>query len=193
MSDFKRLIVLSSPSGGGKSTLAKHIMKLYPGLEFSISATTRKIREGETDGKDYFFLTRDEFEDRIKKGDLVEYEEIFGNLYGTLRSEIKRSVDKGNTMLFDVDVKGAVSLRDSFPDQSLLIFIYPPNMEELENRLRNRRTETDEEVRRRLSRAKEELTYKDQFDHTILNDKLEKALNEIEIIAEKYIDPQLRG
>ena len=193
MTDFKKLIVLSSPSGGGKSTLAKHLMKLYPGIEFSVSATTRGIRDGEVDGKDYFFLTKEEFENRIKENDLVEFEQIFGNYYGTLKSEIQRSVSRGQTMLFDVDVKGAVSLKNAFPDDTLMLFIYPPNMAELEKRLRNRRTETEEQIQDRLSRAEEELTYKDKFDHQIENDELQKALNEMEEIAEKYINPNLRS
>jgi guanylate kinase len=193
MSEYKNLIVLSSPSGGGKSTLAKHLMKIYPKLEFSVSATTRKIREGEIDGKDYFFLTKEDFIDRIKKNDLIEYEEIFGNLYGTLRSEIKRAVENNKTMLFDVDVKGAESLKKAFPDDTLTVFIYPPNMDELEKRLRNRRTETDEEINRRLSRAEEEFTYKQNFKYQIENNDLEQALREIEALAKKYIDPKLKG
>lgn len=193
MSDYKKLIVLSSPSGGGKSTLAKRLIEIYPELNFSISATTRKIRQGETDGKDYFFLSREEFQKKIDDNDLVEYEEIFGNLYGTLKSEISRSVEQGKTMLFDVDVKGAISLQKYFPEESLLIFIYPPDMEELERRLRNRRTETDEEIARRLSRAAEEFEYQPRFAHQIKNDVLETAVKEIEQIAEKYIDPKLKG
>lgn len=193
MSEYKNLIVLSSPSGGGKSTLAKHLMKIYPKLEFSVSATTRKIREGEKDGKDYFFLTREDFLERIEKDDLIEYEEIFGNLYGTLRSEIARAVENGKTMLFDVDVKGAESLKKAFPENTLTVFIFPPNMEELEKRLRNRRTETDEEINNRLSRAAEEFTYQKNFKYQIENNNLEEALQEIEKLAEKYIDPKLKG
>jgi guanylate kinase len=193
MSEYKNLIVLSSPRGGGKSTLAKHLMKIYPKLEFSVSATTRKIREGEKDGKDYFFLTREDFLERIEKDDLIEYEEIFGNLYGTLRSEIARAVENGKTMLFDVDVKGAESLKKAFPENTLTVFIFPPNMEELEKRLRNRRTETDEEINNRLSRAAEEFTYQKNFKYQIENNNLEEALQEIEKLAEKYIDPKLKG
>lgn len=193
MPEYKNLIVLSSPSGGGKSTLAKHLLKLYPKLEFSVSATTRKIREGEKDGVDYFFLSKEEFNQRIENNDLIEYELIFDNYYGTLKSEIERAVKNGKTMLFDVDVKGAESLKKTFPDNTLTVFIYPPNMDELEKRLRNRRTETDEEIRNRLGRAEEEFTYKSHFKYQIENNDLQKALKEIEILAEKYIDPNLKG
>lgn len=193
MAEYKNLIVLSSPSGGGKSTLAKHLLKLYPGLEFSVSATTRKKRDGEIHGKDYFFLAKEEFEDRINKSDLIEYEEIFGNLYGTLKSEIERAVESGKTMIFDVDVKGADSLKKAFPDNTLTIFIYPPNMEQLEKRLRNRKTESEQEIQTRLQRSAEEFSYKDNFQYKIENDILQKALTEIEEIAEKYLDPKLKG
>lgn len=192
MSEYKNLIVISSPSGGGKSTIAKYLMKLYPKLEFSVSATTRKMREGEIDGKDYFFLTKDEFLEKINNNELVEYEEIFGNLYGTLKSEVSKSVDENKTVLFDVDVKGAVSLRNHFPNDTLLIYIAPPNFEILEDRLRKRRTETEEEIQNRLNRAEEESKYQDKFDFTIVNDVLENAYQKIDDIAEKYLNPKLK-
>lgn len=176
----KKLIVLSSPSGGGKSTLAKYLMTLYPEIRFSVSCTTRKIREGEENGKDYFFLTKEEFEEKIANGEFAEYEQIFGNYYGTLKSEIKKHLNSGNSILFDVDVKGAISLRKNFPDDTLLIFIYPPSIEELERRLQTRSTESSEELSVRLERSIEELTYKEEFDHTILNDVLQDAFDHLE-------------
>jgi guanylate kinase len=193
MSEYKNLIVLSSPSGGGKSTLAKHLMKIYPKLEFSISATTRKIREGEVNNKDYYFLSKEEFQDKIDNDELVEYEEIFGNYYGTLKSELSRAIENNKTMLFDVDVKGAESLKKVYPNQTLTVFIYPPNMVELEKRLRNRRTESDEEISRRIGRAEEEFTYQSNFKHQIENNDLSKAIADIEQLAEQYIDPKLKG
>jgi len=182
----KKLIVLSSPSGGGKSTLAKHLMKLYPHLMFSVSATTRKQRAGEINKKDYFFLSKEEFQKKINQNDLVEYEEIFGNIYGTLKSEINKSLDHGSSMLFDVDVKGALSLKHNYPDDTLLIFIYPPNLSVLKERLHLRSTETDEEIKNRLLRAEEEMDHKDKFDELIENDTLEHAFHTIEEVTRKY-------
>lgn len=192
MNNYKSLIVISSPSGGGKSTIAKHLMSLYPSLDFSISATTRKKREGEIDNKDYFFLSKEDFLEKIEKNDLVEYEEIFGNLYGTLKSEVSKSIDNNKTILFDVDVKGALSLRKNFPNQTLLIFIAPPNFEVLEERLRKRRTETEEEITRRLARAEEEDKYRDKFDYLIINDDLNESFRKIEDISNAHLNPELK-
>jgi guanylate kinase len=183
----KKLIVLSSPSGGGKSTLAKHLMTLYPEIRFSVSCTTRKQRDGEVDGKDYFFLTKEKFEEKIAAGEFAEYEQIFGNYYGTLKSEIKKHLNTGNSILFDVDVKGAVSLRKSFPTDTLLIFIYPPSLDELKRRLERRSTENAEELNTRLERAKEELTYEPHFDYAILNDKLELAFQDLERVIKENL------
>lgn len=182
----KRLIVLSSPSGGGKSTLAKHLMSLYPYLMFSVSATTRKQREGEVDEKDYYFLSRNDFLQKIADEELVEYEEIFGNIYGTLKSEIRRVLNANDSMLFDVDVKGALSLKKHFPEDTLLIFIYPPSLEELERRLVSRSTETTEEINNRLLRAEEEMGFKDEFDELVENDNLQHAFETIEKVTKKY-------
>ena len=183
----KKLIVLSSPSGGGKSTLANHLMTLYPEIRFSVSCTTRKIREGEVHGKDYFFLSKEEFKEKIANGEFAEYEQIFGNYYGTLKSEIKKHINSGNSILFDVDVKGAVSLRRNFPEDTLLIFIYPPSLDELQRRLEKRRTESEEELNTRLERAKEELTYKDKFDYAILNDDLKIAFDDLEKVIKSNL------
>lgn len=183
----KKLLVLSSPSGGGKSTLANYLMTLYPEIRFSVSCTTRKIREGEVHGKDYFFLSKEEFEEKVANGEFAEYEQIFGNYYGTLKSEIKKHINSGNSILFDVDVKGAVSLRRNFPDDTLLIFIYPPSFEELQRRLEKRSTESTEELNTRLERAKEELTYKDRFDHAILNDDLKIAFDDLEKVIKSNL------
>lgn len=182
----KQLIVLSAPSGGGKTTVARRLLEAYPQLRFSVSATTRQMRPGETHGKDYFFLSREEFLRRIDEGDLLEYEEIFGNLYGTLRSEVERSLHDGVPLIFDVDVKGALSVRKAFPDDTLLMFISPPDMAILEQRLRARSTESDEQIRLRLARAAMEMQYIGQFDIVIINDDLQKTL----LAAEQAVQPE---
>jgi guanylate kinase len=182
-----KLIVISAPSGCGKTTIAKAILSKYPAMLFSVSATTRPIRSGEANGKDYFFLTKLEFEDRIRVGDLVEWEEIYGNYYGTLKSEIRRALDHGNTMMFDVDVKGALSIRQHFPNDSVLIFIKPPSMEVLKNRLENRKTESPETLKRRLDRVPMELKEGSQFDFQVVNDDLNKAIAEVNEIVQKNI------
>ena len=185
--DFKKLIVLSSPSGGGKSTVARYLLKLYPHLRFSVSATTRKRRPMEVQGKDYFFLTKDEFRDRIKNNDLVEYEEIFDNFYGTLKSEVDKALKDGHTLIFDVDVKGALSLKLLYPEESLLIFLSPPSVNALEERLRRRRTEAEEEIKRRIDRAEMEMHEKEKFDYVLVNENLQQTFGEIEEIAKKHI------
>lgn len=191
----KQLIVLSAPSGAGKTTVAKHLLKTFPFLSFSVSATTRAMRPGEENGKDYFFLTRDEFKQRLKHDDLIEYEEIFGNYYGTLRSVVKEALSRGEFLIFDVDVKGALSLRKAFPDDTLLIFVAPPDLDTLANRLRSRHTETEEQVALRLSRAEMEMGHKDQFDHVLVNDDLQATLKRaVEIVeADTQGAPQQPG
>jgi guanylate kinase len=181
------LIVISAPSGCGKTTIAKAILEKHPAMLFSVSATTRPIRNGEVDKKDYFFLTKQEFEDRIRIGDLAEWEEIYGNYYGTLKSEIHRALDHGYSMIFDVDVKGALSIRQHFPNDSILIFIKPPSMEVLKKRLENRKTENPETLKRRLDRMPMELEQGSQFDFQVVNDDLDKAINEVNEIVQKNL------
>ena len=154
---------------------------------FSVSATTRPRREGEVHGKDYFFLTKEEFEERIRIGDLVEWEEIYGNYYGTLKSETSRALQQGRVMLFDVDVKGALSIRRHFPNESVLIFIKPPSFEVLKKRLENRNTENPETLKRRLERVPMEMEQGQQFDVQVVNDELQRAINEVDEIVRKSI------
>ena len=183
-----KLIVIAAPSGCGKTTIAKAILKKYPAMLFSVSATTRPIRDGEVNGKDYFFLTKAQFEERIRTGDLVEWEEIFGNYYGTLKSEIRRALEQGHVMLFDVDVKGALSIRRHFPFDSVLLFIQPPSFEILKQRLENRNTENPETLKRRLERVPMEMEQGPQFDFQIVNDDLQTAVNEVDEIVRTTID-----
>lgn len=182
----KSLIVLSSPSGGGKSTIAKYLLKNYAHLKFSVSCTTRTQRPNETDRIDYYFVSKDEFEQKVQNNEFAEYEEFFGNNYGTLKSEINKIIKEGNCVLFDVDVKGAISLKKAYPNEALLIFIAPPSIEILEQRLNNRGTETQEQINKRLERANLEMKMKNEFDFVIVNDILEQAFKEIDEIARKY-------
>jgi len=185
---MKQLIVLSAPSGAGKTTVAKHLLATFPKLRFSVSATTRTMRPGEQHARDSFFLSREEFAERLRHEDLIEYEEIFGNYYGTLRSVVEQAMARGEFLVFDVDVKGALSLRNAFPNDTLLLFIAPPNLEVLADRLRNRHTETDEQVALRLSRAEMEMSLRDQFDDVIVNDDLQRTLQRAEVLVRSVTD-----
>jgi guanylate kinase len=180
----KQLIVLSAPSGAGKTTIAREILSRHPGdIMFSVSATTRAMRAAERDAIDYYFLTREKFEELIEQKALIEYEQIFGNYYGTPKSEVERAQQMGKKLLFDIDVKGGLSIRRSFPKESLLIFIAPPSMEILENRLRSRQSESEETVHRRLDRATMEMSMAAQYDHVIVNDDLNTAIIEVESLV----------
>ncbi len=182
-----RLIVISAPSGCGKTTIAKAILSKHPEMLFSVSATTRPMRNGEVNGKDYYFLTKQEFENCIKDGGLVEWEEIYGNYYGTLKSEIHKALDNGRSMMFDVDVKGALSIRRNFPKDSVLVFIEPPGMEVLIERLKNRKTENEETLKRRLDRVPMELEQGSQFDFKVVNDDLDSAIAQVDEIIKKNL------
>jgi guanylate kinase len=179
----KQLLVLASPSGGGKSTVARHLLTVFPEFRLSVSATTRKKRPGEEHGKEYFFMSRKEFENIIQEDGFIEYEEIFGNLYGTLKSETANAIKNGEKLLFDIDVKGALSIKKLFPAHTLLIFFSPPSLDILEQRLRQRKTETEEQIATRLSRATMEMSYQKDFDYVIINDNLPQTFKETEEIV----------
>jgi len=182
-----KLIVVSAPSGAGKTTIVKAILAKYPSLLFSVSATTRPIRSDETEGRDYFFLPREEFERRITAGQLVEWEEIYGNLYGTLKSEVDKALSAGKTMLFDIDVKGAISIKRHYPSDAVLIFVKPPSFEVLRSRLLNRKTEDEATIKRRLGRVPMELETGNQFDYQVVNNDLQTAVQEVEQIVAKQL------
>ena len=189
MEENRKVIIFSAPSGSGKSTIIGHLLKRVPGLEFSISATSRKPRQGEQDGKDYYFLTEEDFKQRVSEDKFVEWVEVYqGTCYGTLKSEIERIWDKGNTVIFDVDVLGGVSLKKIFGEKALSIFIQPPSIEVLEQRLRNRDTQPEQSLRKRIERAEMELQYSNQLDVVVVNDNLDTAINETETIVNNFLN-----
>jgi len=181
-----KLVVISAPSGAGKTTIARAILNAHPTLRFSVSATTRPVRDGEKDGRDYFFLTKEEFMRRIGAGEFVEWEEIYGNLYGTLHREVDRALEEGRHVLFDIDVKGGISVRKAYPE-SLLIFIRPPSLQVLNERLRSRKTESEAAVSQRMGRAPLELELGTQFNYQVVNDDLARAVDEVNMIVSRYL------
>lgn len=188
ISGQNRVIIFSAPSGSGKSTIVNHLLEKYPFLEFSISATSRAPRGEEKHGKEYFFYTTEEFEELIDKGAFVEYEEVYkGSYYGTLKREIERIWAKGHTILFDIDVKGGVNLKKIFGESAMAVFIKPPSVEELRNRLVGRGTDSPEAIQKRVAKAEEELTYEPLFDVVLVNDKLCDSLAEAESLVEKFV------
>ncbi len=178
MSNRGLLLVVSAPSGAGKTTIVKEILREFPSFGFSVSATTRDKRPGEIDGKDYFFLTREKFEERIHAGELVEYEEIYSNYYGTLKSEVEKALSDGKGIVFDVDVNGGLSIKAKFPE-AILIFVKPPSVQTLRQRLEGRGSETREQIDRRMSRVEMELEKGERFDYIVVNDELKRAVNEV--------------
>lgn len=177
-----KAIIFCAPSGSGKTTIVKHLLSQYDNLGFSISACTRDRRgRNEVHGKDYYFLSIDDFKSRIDKDEFVEWEEVYpGGYYGTLKSEIERMWDEGKNVIFDVDVKGGLKLKEYFGDKALAIFVKVPSEEELEKRLRQRGTETEESLSKRLYKVKFEMTFQDKFDVVLLNDDLENSLKKAE-------------
>ncbi|WP_018127859.1 guanylate kinase [Balneola vulgaris] len=184
-----KLIILVAPSGAGKSTIAHKLFKDFEQLKFSVSATTRKPRTGEVNGTHYHFLTPAEFEERIAEKDFLEWEEFYGGTrYGTLRSEVDKNLKSGYFVLLDVEVKGAVNIKELYGNECLGIFIKPPSMEVLKQRLIARGTENNESLALRLERAKEELTYSDRFDRVIINDDLEAAYAQVKRAVEEFMN-----
>ena len=174
-----KLIIFSAPSGSGKTTIVHRLMQIFDCLEFSISATSRAPRGQEVDGKDYYFLTNEEFDSRVAADCFVEWEEVYhGTKYGTLKSEMERIWAKNHTILFDVDVKGGVNLKSIFGENALAVFVMPPSVEELRRRLVGRGTDSAEMIERRVAKAEEEIAYADKFDRVVVNDSLEDAVEE---------------
>ena len=182
-----KMIVFSAPSGTGKSTISKLVLARIPNIRFSVSATTRQKRAGETDGLNYFFLGKEEFEEKIRHGGFIEHEFFFGNHYGTLLDKTVDAIDSGTNILLDLDVNGALNLKKLFPDNSLLLFIKSPSMEVLKERLKGRGSEDEESLKVRLERARLELEYAERFDQVVVNDDLEVAANTVTAIIAKFL------
>jgi guanylate kinase len=174
-----QLLVLSAPSGAGKTTIARALTKRFNEFTISVSATTRRKRPGEKEGRDYHFLSVDEFKKNIRRKNFLEYEEVHGDLYGTLKSTVQDLLEQGRVVIFDIDVNGALSIKRIYP-QAILIFIKPPSLAELRKRLKNRKSESGEAIDRRLKRIEFEYAQAEKFDHILINDHLEHAVQQIE-------------
>ena len=185
---MNKLIIVTAPSGAGKTTIVHHLLETFDALAFSVSATNRAKRAHETNGVDYYFMSTQEIKHLITEGAFLEYEEVYDNqYYGTLKKEVERLWQLGKCIIFDVDVKGALNIKKAYPDESLSIFIKPPSKEALLVRLQNRKTETPESLKKRIARATEELTYQNRFDEVIVNDVLETALKDAEKIIRNFL------
>lgn len=184
-----KLVIVSGPSGAGKSTIVKHLLGNPDyNLAFSVSACSRKMREGEVNGKDYYFLSIDSFKTKIDDHEFLEWEEVYPNFYyGTLRIEVERLRSAGHNVIFDVDVNGGINIKREYKDEAVSIFVNPPSIEDLEARLRTRNTETDEDIARRVRKAKMEMIYGKRFDHIIVNNKLEDALVETDALVGNFL------
>lgn len=185
-----RMIIFSAPSGAGKTTIVKWLLAGELPLEFSVSATSRPARTGEVDGKDYFFLSADEFRKKIENNEFIEWQEVYTDkFYGTFKSEIQRIWNSGKHVIFDVDVLGGLNLKKIFGDNALALFIMPPSVEELEKRLRSRNTDPDDIIRQRVDKAVYEMSFASQFDKIVVNDDLEGAKKEAFNSIQKFIAP----
>ncbi|MHB1688973.1 MAG: guanylate kinase [Ignavibacteriaceae bacterium] len=181
-----KIIAVSAPSGTGKTTIVKEVLKNFHEIVFSVSATTRNKRIDETNGKEYFFISEDEFKEKIKKEEFVEWERFYDYYYGTYKSYIENNIKQGKSVLLEIDVKGALEVKRIYPEAKM-IFIYPPSYEELIKRLKNRKTESEEDFKKRIERAKMELSLKDKFDYFVENKDLEKAILETKSIINNII------
>jgi guanylate kinase len=183
-----KLIIFSAPSGSGKTTIVHYLLKRGLPLEFSVSACTREPREDETDGKDYYFISVEEFKYKIKNKEFIEWEEVYtGQFYGTLKSELDRIWKAKKNVVFNVDVAGGLNLKKQFGNRALAIFVMPPSIEKLEKRLRKRGTESDSEIRTRLKKARKELTFAKSFDFVLINDDLETAVDKAFEVVRKFL------
>ena len=184
-----KLIVFSAPSGSGKTTIVRHLLRKFgEHLEFSISATSRAPRPNESDGEDYYFISLSEFKQHIKNDDFLEWEEVYrDNFYGTLKNEVQRIWDLGKHVIFDIDVVGGLNIKNTYPDQTLAVFVKPPNIEELKIRLKKRKTESEDKINMRVAKASIEMATAPQFDHILINNNLEEALSNAEELLKSFL------
>jgi len=185
-----KLVIVSAPSGSGKSTIVNWLMQEHPELKlyFSISCTSRAPRGNEQNGVEYFFLTPEEFREKIDNDEFLEYEEVYENrFYGTLKAQVERQIDSGQNVVFDVDVKGGINIKRFYGEQAMSLFIQPPSVEELRRRLEGRGTDTPEAIENRLAKAEYEMTFAPQFDHIVVNDDLETAKQEAYLLLKEFV------
>jgi len=183
-----KLIIFSAPSGAGKTTIVKHLLQKNLNLEFSISATSRAPRNNELHEKDYYFISNEEFHEKVKNNEFLEWEEVYqGTCYGTLKNEVERIRNLGKNVIFDVDVVGGLNIKKYYGDEALAIFVEPPSVEELRKRLRNRSTETEEKIQMRIAKAEHELSFAKQFDIILINSDLEEACKDAEKLVQEFL------
>jgi guanylate kinase len=182
-----KLIIFSAPSGAGKTTIVRHLLEKNLNLEFSVSATSREPRQTETDGKDYYFLSKEEFKRKIEKDEFLEWQEVYSGIYyGSLKSEVERIRNLGKNVIFDVDVVGGLNIKKFYGNEALAIFVQPPSVEELRKRLISRSTETEEKIQMRIAKAEHELSFASHFDKLVTNNDLEQACREAENLIREF-------
>ncbi|WP_407523955.1 guanylate kinase [Lacibacter sp. MH-610] len=184
-----KLLIITAPSGAGKTSITKYLMKLFPQLAFSVSAATRAPRAHETNGVDYHFLSTEDFQQKIQNNEFIEWEMVYeGKYYGTLKSELQRIWQNNQVPVLDIDVKGAIHVQQQFPRQTLALFIEPPSIEELKKRLVRRGTETEESLQARINKAAYEISFSHSFDEVIVNDDLSRACAEAEVFVRRFLE-----
>lgn len=184
-----KAIIITAPSGAGKTTIVKHLLSKFSQLQFSVSACTREKREGEIDGVDYYFITENEFKNKIAGNEFIEWEEVYaGNFYGTLKSDVERIWQNNGVVIFDVDVIGALNLKKYFGDKAIAVFIAPPHVDELEKRLESRATESNEKIAMRVKKALSEISFQNKFDEIIVNENLQEAFGKAEELISNFLN-----
>ena len=181
------LVVISSPSGGGKTTVCRSLLQSHPDYLYSVSLTTRPRRSSEVEGRDYIFVTEEEFRERVARGELAEWAEVHGHFYGTPKGPIEKALKERRVILLDIDVQGGMGIREKYRQRGVLIFLYPPSLEVLEARLRGRLTEEEEAIERRLAIAQKEMEYWEQYDYLVINKEIEETIASVEAIIRAEI------
>ena len=184
-----KMIIISAPSGAGKTTLVKYLLSVRNDLEFSISACSRDKRDDELDGRDYYFMTKEEFRKKIDNNEFIEWEEVYpGSYYGTLRTEVYRIWNKGNHVIFDVDVVGGLNIKKQFAEKILAVFIQPPSIEVLETRIRKRQSDSEDKIRERINKAEWEMKFANEFDRIVVNNEISVAKIELLSLVNEFLD-----